>query len=437
MLEALVRHRRHDQLDDFLTQGDGCRWCRHPIRLRGFVISGRDDTRSVTFTSASQPDGVILKGCGSRSEVRCPACAEIYRGDARHLVRAGLEGGKGVPESVAQLPAIFVTLTAPSFGTAHTLRGGEACQTATAGASCLHGRPLACRQPHQPADEIVGSPICLDCYDYVGAVLQNSSTPELWRRTMIYLQRRIASVLGSTQAESTKLVRLSFCRVAEFQSRGLVHLHAIVRAGSAGDQPPTIEADQLAVACLEAAESVSVHHPRGVAHWGSQLDVQVLGTGDQRLQRVASYLAKYATKTSSENPRLDARITSLGDLEERALPPHLHQMVATALSLSEDPALARLNLARHAHRLGFGGHFLTKSQNYSTTFGALRDARARWQEARCFGGTVPADRVVERRWRAVGAGWANQGEALFAGYQQRQRAEERREALFAWHTRRD
>ena len=45
-------------------------------------------------------------------------------------------------------------------------------------------------------------------------------------------------------------------------------------------------------------------------------------------------------------------------------------MVATALDLSEDPDLSRLNLGRHAHRLGFGGHFLTKSQNYSTTFGA-------------------------------------------------------------------
>ena len=39
------------------------------------------------------------------------------------------------------------------------------------------------------------------------------------------------------------------------------------------------------------------------------------------------------------------------------------------------PRSADLNLARHAHRLGFGGHFLTKSRRYSTTFGALRDAR--------------------------------------------------------------
>jgi hypothetical protein len=94
-----------------------------------------------------------------------------------------------------------------------------------------------------------------------------------------------------------------------------------------------------------------------------------------------------------------------------------------------------LNLARHAHRLGFGGHFLTKSRTYSTTFGALRDARAQWREARRFGGDVPADHSSVGHWQAVGAGWANEGESLFAASQQRQRAEEKKEAEFEWYTR--
>ncbi len=94
-------------------QGDGCGWCRRPIRLRGYVVSSDADGRHITYTSASLPDGVFLKACGSRSEVRCPACAQVYRGDARHLVRAGLEGGKGVSEAVAGNPAVFLTLTAP------------------------------------------------------------------------------------------------------------------------------------------------------------------------------------------------------------------------------------------------------------------------------------------------------------------------------------
>jgi hypothetical protein len=55
-------------------------------------------------------------------------------------------------------------------------------------------------------------------------------------------------------------------------------------------------------------------------------------------------------------------------------------MVATALELDAEPELSDLHLARHAHRLGFGGHFLTKSRGYSTTFAALRDARVQWNE---------------------------------------------------------
>ena len=231
------------------------------------------------------------------------------------------------------------------------------------------------------------------------------------------------------------MVRLSFCRVAEFQRRGVVHLHAVLRADAPDGSVPSLKAEQLASACLQAAGEVSVRHPRGMATWGPQIDVQVLGQGDERPRRVATYVAKYATKTSSDDPRLDAPVRSLEDLTRRGLPPHLHLMVATALELDADPALAHLNLSRHAHRLGFGGHFLTKSRSYSTTFGALRDARVPWREARRLGGVVPAEHSFQGHWRAMGSGWANRGEELFAACQQRQRTEERKEGWFEWSTR--
>ena len=150
---------------------------------------------------------------------------------------------------------------------------------------------------------------------------------------------------------------------------------------------------------------------------------------------MATYVAKYATKTSSDDPRLDAPVRSFEDLCRRELPTHLHRMVATALELGADPALSELNLARHAHRLGYGGHFLTKSRRYSTTFGALRDARVQWREARRLGDDGPAGHSSEGHWHAVGAGWTDRGESLFAAHQQRQRTEEKREAELAWYTR--
>jgi hypothetical protein len=119
-LRAVGRRLRADQLDGFTAQGEGCGWCRHPIRLRGSVIARTGDERVRVFTTGGLPDGVFLKACGTRRETRCPACAAVYRGDARHLVRAGLIGGKGIDESVAERPAVLLTLTAPSFGPVHS-----------------------------------------------------------------------------------------------------------------------------------------------------------------------------------------------------------------------------------------------------------------------------------------------------------------------------
>ncbi len=437
MVEALWRHSRRKQLYDFLDQGAACGWCRHPIRLQGYASIETDGERKVTFSSASRPDGVVLKACGSRSELQCPACAAVYRGDSRHLVRAGLEGGKGVDPSVATHPAVFLTLTAPGFGAVHAARLGSACHPGPhSSAKCPHRRPLRCDTLHRASDELAGTPLCPDCHDYVGAVLQNASTPELWRRTTIYVARRLANVLGCTQTEAARVVRLASCRVAEFQRRGLVHFHAVVRADGIDGTAPPIDCWQLARACAEAAREVRVSHPRGVACWGHEIDVQVLMSDEtDRSQGVATYVAKYSTKSSSEHPGLQHRILSLVDLDHRALPPHLHRMVATAWTLGDDPDLAYLGLRRHAHRLGYGGHFLSKSRTYSTTFGALREARALWQEDRRTGGAASTHGLSEGRWRAVGSGWANQGEELFAGYQQRQRAEDRREAEFEWYSR--
>ena len=57
-----------------------------------------------------------------------------------------------------------------------------------------------------------------------------------------------------------------------------------------------------------------------------------------------------------------------------------------------------------------------------------------WRQARRLGAS-PEQTESEGHWRAIGAGWANRGEELFAAAQQRQRAEERREVMAEWHSR--
>jgi hypothetical protein len=99
-------------------------YCQRPVRLLGGVdhIDTQTGEAHTVFDSAGEPNGVLLKACGTRRAARCPPCAEVYRADAYQLLRAGLVGGKGVPQSISGHPRLFVTFTAPSFGPVHSSR---------------------------------------------------------------------------------------------------------------------------------------------------------------------------------------------------------------------------------------------------------------------------------------------------------------------------
>ena len=95
---ALARLAAPGGYEAFEDQVRGARFCRRPVRLKGSVVQTQaDGTATVVFDSASQPDRVLLKACGTRRQTLCPPCASIYRGDAFALVAAGLRGGKACP----------------------------------------------------------------------------------------------------------------------------------------------------------------------------------------------------------------------------------------------------------------------------------------------------------------------------------------------------
>jgi len=50
-------------------------------------------------------------------------------------------------------------------------------------------------------------------------------------------------------------------------------------------------------------------------------------------------------------------------------------LVATAWDLGARTSVGDPRLRLHAHQLGHGGHFLTKSRRYSVTFGYIRGER--------------------------------------------------------------
>src|SRR5919201_3520265 len=101
------------------------RGCVRPVRLTGSihrVDAATGEVLDTRHTTTDMPDGVLYVPCGDRRALVCPPCAETYRADTYQLIKAGLTGGKGIPSSVAGHPAVFVTLTAPSFGPVHSRR---------------------------------------------------------------------------------------------------------------------------------------------------------------------------------------------------------------------------------------------------------------------------------------------------------------------------
>lgn len=447
-------------------------FCSKPVRLVGHSTTVHRSTGEVLreYSSTAAPGGVTFVRCGNRRAEQCPSCSRLYAADTFHLIRAGVAGGKGVPESVVDNPLVFATLTAPSFGAVHGRgRRGRCGRGRDPGIRCRHGRPRSCAQTHDPEEPLLGQPLCPDCYDYDSQVVWQWWAPELWRRFTIALRRRLAQHLGGDVDRLGDVASLQYAKVAEYQHRGAVHFHALIRldgprAGAGFTAAPdAVDGRLLARLVEQVAAEVTLDvppvcggDPGRILAFGSQVDVRTVRkarrtddpdaplTGEQ----VAGYLAKYATKSAADTGVRDSL--------------HLRRLHATAQRLGAEATAAgdhtnpyRL-LGRWAHTLGFRGHFSTKSRHYSVTLGRLRRARQRARvriaaarragthvdlrdlEAELLADDTDETTLVIGAWRYAGSGWADEGEAALATAvavrareYARQRACARREAATA------
>jgi hypothetical protein len=373
-----------DRWQDQIKRTGGC---SDPIRLTGGTKTIDPATRTVlhAYTTEHEPGGMLRIACGNRRASRCPACAWTYAGDTYHLIRAGLVGdpAKGTPHTIRDHPRVFATLTAPSFGPVHNRPGNKPCRCGV-----RHG---------EDAPEL-GTPLDVASYDYAGAVLWNNHASELWRYFTIYLRREIAKRAGLTQKAAREQSRVAFGKVAEYQKRGAVHFHAVIRFdGPDGpdDPPPAWATLDLLTDAIHAAaarvvvdvpparyqpdpEKPATTQPARTLRWGTQLDVQPIGAfghGEEITEAaVASYVAKYATKAAETTGTVDRRIGNKEALVLLGVPDHPRQLIEACLDLHA--LYPDRKLRDWAHMLGFRGHFSTKSRSYSTTLGALRQVRA-------------------------------------------------------------
>jgi excisionase family DNA binding protein len=338
---------------------------------------------------------------------------------------------------------------------------------------------LSCAAVHDDDDPCLGEPLCPQCFDYAAAVVWDNALSELWRRTTIYLPRTLARLTGITQKRLRALVRqlsyvvfdvtllrrikmlemscgrqgrprpghagVAYVKVAEYQRRGLVHLHAVIRLDCAMPRyrahelkpPPR----RLGAELLEQALRATVDEVRaplaaalggGSVRWGDELDVRHVDANERR--RVAGYLAKYSTKSTEQAGGVVHRVT---EHEIDALPvrEHVRGYLRQAFALADDPELARRRFGPCAHALGYRGHCLTKSRCYSTTCRVLRQARERHVHEELLAGSgdgaqralaAATDRVASFRY--AGQGHITAADALLAASAAARALEQRRAA---------
>jgi hypothetical protein len=443
--------------------------CTRPVRLRGEIKHIDPATGELlrTIPTIGMPDGAIYKPCGNRRTSVCPGCAETYRRDAYHIIRAGLIGGKGISPAVAAHPAVFVTLTAPSFGPVHTRPvrthtcadrsrcgcGPEPCHARRDTATCVHGRAAFCFTRHLRDDPKLGQPLCPDCYDYRSQVVWNNQVGELWRRTKQAIERRLGQLArrrgippirvpcGDGKTRLVDPVRVAHGKAAEYQARGAVHFHALLRLdgydpadpGRLLPPPSVITIADLDDVIRRVAAAISYRTPSHSARpggwritWGTEIDIRVItmaATGTITDLAVASYLAKYSTKGTEVTGHASARI-SADTITMYANPDgtHTERLIAACWDIGADPDYA--SLRRWAHMLGFGGHFLTKARRYSVRFADLRQARIRYRRGQPTGpehGPIrTADHADDETILVIGTfscaatGWRATGDALLA-----------------------
>ena len=191
-------------------------------------------------------------------------------------------------------------------------------------------------------------------------MLFNACAPELWRRFTITLRRTLARQAGLTGQALAAQLRVSYAKVAEYQRRGVVHFHAIIRldgpAGPADAPPAWVTIALLTTAIDQAARAVSVTTPAApglparVLTWGRQLDIRPVTTnGDVTDTKVAGYVAKYATKAAECTGTLDRRLTPADRIADLPVRDHARRHIAACLRLGKLSQLKELRLAAWAH----------------------------------------------------------------------------------------
>ncbi len=333
--------------------------CRHPIHLWLRVLD--------TGTGELGAPREIVKACGTRREKLCPSCAAVYRRDAFSVVRSGM-----VDEHGELAPLTFLTLTAPGseeFGAVHSRRMKYSKQ----GQRHATHYGCECGKWHSEGDAILGQPLDPLTYEYEKAAKWNALSARLFSVTL----QKLARLVFGTDEKGKPLGRLEYIRVAEYQRRGLIHFHLLVRGYiDERDFHAVVRGGER-----KDGKSVTKASHDGIS-WGRQCHLTHIRPGGRF--GVGAYLVKvvgYAVKSTGDEFDHGG---AMGHTMRRVAP-------STCACTWEEPCDAALGRrfdyegrqVCRRHRLsengyGYLGHTLTKSRSWGTTFREVRAKRARY-----------------------------------------------------------
>lgn len=343
--------------------------CSHPVGLRRRVT----DIRTGEITTSD-----FQKRCGTRIESKCPSCSALYRGDAFQVIRSGLID----PQTKLPKLVTMVTLTAPGadrFGKTHSRhlsKDGKA-------------RRCSCRGYHNANDRLIGTPVDPSTYDYKAAASFNANASRLFAVTIQKLSRILRR-------------KLQVVRVVEFQTRGLVHIHAMVLG------PVTQKSLELVVRGginLRSGRNIAAATSNGWT-WGNECDAKPINA--TKPERAIGYLVKVVKYALKDTGNGTCKHYEHGDKMSQAAEKDLkcdnsifqckhgaRQKIGYIKGVDEitgKPTVSKIKVSfvgggtksscrrhrRAGEGWGFRGHILAKSRNWGCTFREVRERRQKW-----------------------------------------------------------
>lgn len=264
--------------------------------------------------------------CQSKKASECVACSTLFLTDQKRLIGSGCNASErdGITEEMLSgFRFYFVTLTAPSFGGIHRVPKGKD----SASVVCK------CGKRHQHGSEFRGTPTSPRWYKYREQARWNQASSQLFKRTIKYTEDLLPAV------------EWSFAR--EWQVRGALHFHGIVRVPAEYDEVQTWQA-------LQRMRTYTY----GDFEWGKEIDVQVI-SGDSASGSVR-YMAKVVAYTAKQQGE-EGPISATRRRHYERLDWHAARLVCGKRGCRGDGTCEGA-----AHRsFGYAGQMITRSQGWS------------------------------------------------------------------------